>query len=221
MDKTVAVVIKCKDYSESSQLIWLYTRDFGKIKVIAKGSRRGSKKFQTKLDLFDHIDIIVYKHQRRELHKLTECTVIESFSQIRTDLGKLATAIYMAELLDSSTGLEIPDGRIYDLVLDFLNQLGEGRDPVFLQCFFEIKLLQFLGYQPRIDKSDTLSQGTRAIIGRVLESKPVDKLKISPVQLTELQEKMRLIVDSTLEKRLKSLAFLEDVFDETKNRSDG
>lgn len=221
MDKTVAVVIRCMDYRESSQLAWLYTGDFGKIKVIAKGSRSSSKKFRTKLDLFDLADIIIYKHRRRELHTLTECNVRESFSQIRTDLRKLATAIYMAELLDKSTGLEIPDHRIYDLILDALKNLGRGSDPVFLKSFFEIRLMQFLGYQPRIDENDSLSQGTRAIIKRVVEAKPIDKLKISPVQLVELQNKIRLVVDSTLDKRLKSLTFLEDVFNEKRNQSHG
>lgn len=195
MEKTEAIVIRCKDYSETSQLVWLYTRDFGKIKVIAKGSRKRSK-----IDLFNLCDIVFYKG-RGELHTLKECVVSEPFSSIRQDLRKLAVASYMVELLDTSTPLEDPSIEIYSLVADVFRWLGEGKDPEFLRYIFEIKLMQFLGNLP---KMDNVSKG----VMKILESKAIDRLKVSKDQLEELK---RLIVDYSVGKRLKSLDFLEEI----------
>lgn len=204
MEKTAGIVIKCKDYSETSQLVWLFTKDFGKIKVIAKGSRASVKKFKGKLDLFNLCDIVIYRNPKRELHTLSECDVLEYFSKIRLDLNRLATASYFAELLDASVGLEDPSSEVYSLVVDVLKWLAEGKDPIFLRYIFEIKLMQYLGNLPKINN---VSKG----VMRILESKAIDKLKVSPSQLEELRKASSLIIDYLIGKRLKSLDFMEEV----------
>lgn len=204
MEKTVGIVIRCKDYSESSQLVWLYTKDFGKIKVIAKGSRASIKKFKGKLDLFNLCDVVFYRSPRRELHTLSECDVLEPFSKIRLDLNRLAAASYFAELVDTSVGLEDPSREVYSLVIDIFRWLADGKDPVFLRCIFEIRLMHYLGILPRIEN---VSKG----VMRILASKAIDKLKISRVQLDELKNVARLSVDYLVPKRLKSMDFLEEI----------
>lgn len=140
MEKTIGLVIKCKDYSETSQLVWLYTKDFGKIKLIAKGSRKKSK-----IDLFNLCEIEFYK-SRGELHTLGECYVTETFDRIRRDLHRLAVASYMAELVNVFTGLEDPSSEIYFLIVSAFKNLAEGKDP---RRIFEAKLMQYLGNLPQ------------------------------------------------------------------------
>lgn len=169
MESTEGLVIKCKDYRETSQLVWLYTRDFGKIKVIAKGSRKKSK-----IDLFNLCDIVFYKG-RGELHLLKECSILDPFIKIRQDLKRIATASYFAELLDATTALEDPSPQIYSLAIDVFKRLAEGKDPLSLRHFFEVKLMQYLGNLP--------SEGLKGL--------------------------KRLSIDYSIDKRLKSLDFLE------------
>lgn len=146
MEKTIGLVIKCKDYSETSQLVWLYTKDFGKIKLIAKGSRKKSK-----IDLFNLCEIEFYK-SRGELHTLGECYVSETFDRIRRDLHRLAVASYMAELVNVFTGLEDPSSEIYSLIVSVFKQLADGKDSKLIRRIFETKLMQYLGYSCEIDK---------------------------------------------------------------------
>lgn len=211
MDKTIGIVIKCKDYSETSQLVWLYTKDFGKIKLVAKGSRGRSKKLSGKIDLFNVIDVIFYRSHRGDLHTLGECSVIEPYSAIRLDLERLACASYVAELLDASTAVEDPNSEIFSLLLDILKGLADGKDPKFLQCIFEIKLMHYSGHWQGLDNRKDISNGVKAIIKRVEDEKAVDKLKISDAQLDELGRLLRIIIDYSVGKRLKSLSFLEAV----------
>lgn len=139
MEKTTGIVIKCRDYSETSQLVWLYTRDFGKIKVIAKGSRK-----KLRLDLFNLYEVVFYK-SRGELHTLGEYSVLDTFDKIRMDLRRIAIASYIAELVNIFTGLEDPCREIYSLVVSAFKSLAEGKDP---RRPFEVKLMQYLGNPP-------------------------------------------------------------------------
>lgn len=204
MEKTKGIVIKCKDYSETSQLVWLFTRDFGKIKIIAKGSRTSIKKFKGKLDLFNLCEIVFYKSARSELHTVSECEVIEPFSKIRQDLHRLAVASYISELLEVSAALEDPSKEIYSLAEDVFKWLNEGKNPNFIRFYFEIKLSHFSGNLPKLDN---ITKG----VAKILESKSVDKLRASPKQLEELRDLSRLVIDYSVDKRLKSLEFLEEV----------
>lgn len=211
MEKTLGFVIKCKDYSESSQIVWLYTRDFGKIKFITKGSRGKNKKFKGKIDLFTLIEINFRKNPKRELHTLTECDVIEPFSELRNDLGRFATASYMVELLEASSGLEAPAPEIYYLVMDVFNQISKETDLVFWRCVFVIKLTKYSGHFPKMDKLPELSGGTKAIISNIIDSISISNLKVSISQVKELIKIERLIIDYSVHKRLKSLDFLEEI----------
>jgi DNA repair protein RecO (recombination protein O) len=211
MEKTTGIVIKCKDYTETSQLVWIYTRDFGKIKLVAKGSRARTKKFQGKIDLFNVIDVVFYRSIRGDLHTLGECNISETFKAIRTDLNRLALASYMVELLEAVTPLEDPNSEIFCISIQALRWLSEDMDLKFLQSIYEIKVLQHSGSFPNIDARTDISNGIKAIIKMVRVSSCVERLKLSPAQLDELSQLLRIIIDYSLGKRLKSLTFFNSL----------
>lgn len=211
IERTEGIVIKCKDLTETSQLVWLYTKNHGKCKVVAKGSRKRSKRFKSKLDLFSQNEMVFYYHPKNDLHTLSEYEVIDPFTEIRSDISKMAVASYMIELLDSLVGIEDPNLKIYSLVFNSLKWLGETDKLWFLKIIFEIKLLHYSG---EFKVPDDVSKGVYAIIKRVVQSQDVDtlkKLKVSDFQLKELKDVIGLIVDYSVGKRLKSLDFLEEV----------
>ena len=211
IEKTEGIVIKCKDLTETSQLVWFYTMDFGKLKAVAKGSRARTKKFKSKFDLFNQNEILFYHSPKRELHTLSESDIIEPFTEIRSDISKMAVASYMVELLDNLVGLEDPDRRIYCLVVSIFKWLQEKDEINFMRLVFEIKLLQYSGVLP---EPEGINKGVSAIFGKVVRTNDIGllkKLKISKSQLHELRNAVGLIVDYTVGKRLKSLDFLEEV----------
>lgn len=211
IEKTEGIVIKCKDLTETSQLVWFYTVDFGKLKAVAKGSRARTKKFKSKFDLFNQNEILFYHNPKRELHTLSESDIIEPFTEIRSDISKMAVASYMVELLDNLVGLEDPNREIYSLLLGVFKWMQEKNEIDFIKLVFEVKLLQYSGVLP---EPEGINKGVRAIFDKVVRTNGIGslkKLKISKSQMHELQTAIRLIVDYTVGKRLKSLDFLEEV----------
>ncbi|MGL4465069.1 MAG: DNA repair protein RecO, partial [Planctomycetia bacterium] len=102
-ERTEALVIRGVDFSETSRVLTLFTRDFGKLSVIAKGGRRLRGPFEVSLDLLSLCSISVIRKSSGGLDVLTEALLRERFTGLRDDLQKLYAAYFLAELLDATT----------------------------------------------------------------------------------------------------------------------
>src|SRR5215831_14895092 len=98
-EKAQALVLRTTDWSESSRIATLWTREFGKVRVLAKGGRRLKSAFENALDLLTLCSIVLIRKSSGSLDLLTEARVVRRFRQLRDDLPALYSAYYVAELL--------------------------------------------------------------------------------------------------------------------------
>lgn len=107
--KTDAITLGRTDYSDSSQIIIFYTRDYGKINTIAKGFKRSSGKYNSKaIDLLTHYRILFIKKEHSTLHTLTDAVLQNNYPAFRHDLDKYFRASCMAELVNEFTEKKRP-----------------------------------------------------------------------------------------------------------------
>src|SRR4051812_49882730 len=102
-EKAVALVVRGVDFSETSRIVTLWTREFGKVRVLAKGGRRLKSNFESALDLLTLCSIVLLRKSSSGLDLLTEAQVGERFPRLRADLAALYAAYYVAELLSDWT----------------------------------------------------------------------------------------------------------------------
>ncbi len=139
------------DYSNSSQIITFYTRNHGKMHVLAKGFKRASGKQSSKaIDLLTHYQIIFIKKEHTSLHTLTDAFVQDSYPLFRSDLGVYYKASCMAELVKEFTEENDPSEQLFGLFLDSLMGLSTGTVAALRLLAFEIKMLNVLGYMPEL-----------------------------------------------------------------------
>lgn len=168
-EKAQAIVLQTTDWSETSRIATLWTREFGKIRALAKGGRRLRSNFESALDLLTVCSIVFLRKSSGGLDLLTEAQVVQRFPRLRTDLTALYAAYYVAELLSSWTEEYDPHPRLYDVALETLQSLGdppprhlsprEGRkketadSPVtgLRVARFELVLLHELGHSPALE----------------------------------------------------------------------
>jgi DNA repair protein RecO (recombination protein O) len=147
-EKARALVLRTTDWSETSRIATLWTREFGKIRALAKGGRRLRSNFENALDLLNVCDI-VFLRKSGGLDLLTEAQISQRFPRLRTDLQALYAAYYIAELLADATEDYDAHPGLFDEALATLSELGAPEIPTGLRLLrFEMVLLRELGYRP-------------------------------------------------------------------------
>jgi DNA repair protein RecO (recombination protein O) len=146
-------VLRTTDWSESSRIATLWTRECGKVRVLAKGGRRLQSNFENALDLLTHCSIVFLRKSSGSLDLLTEAQVVRRFPRLRTDLAALYAAYYLAELLADWTEDYDPHPLLFDAAVTTLAALGapEGPEVGPRVMRFEMVFLRELGYRPALD----------------------------------------------------------------------
>jgi DNA repair protein RecO (recombination protein O) len=156
---TNAIVIRSLDYGESDKILTFFTKDFGKIKGIAKGARRSKKRFQNALDLFSHLRLIFFDREGMGLVRAEGCDILNSFPKIREGLKKIFYGNYFLELVNEMAGEREANREAFDLLLSFLSILDEMEAKEERLRVFEIRMLSLFGYQPNMRRCDLCKEG--------------------------------------------------------------
>ena len=151
--KTEGIVTKTTKYSETSLIVTVITKDFGKIPAIANNVRSSKSHMLMGLQLFSFSEIVVYESRSKTgLYKLNEVSVIESFGSIRADLEKLAYASYFAEVANGAVTEDNPDEEILRLLLNTLFALDRGLCSMSkIKTVFEWRIATASGYEPDVE----------------------------------------------------------------------
>ncbi len=148
-EKAQALVLRTTDWSETSRIATLWTREFGKVRVLAKGGRRLKSAFENALDLLTVCSIVFLRKSPGSLDLLTEAQVVRRFVRLRQELAALYAGYYIAELLDAMTQEYDPHPALFEEALATLEELGQAppAPPAGLRLArFEVALLRELGY---------------------------------------------------------------------------
>lgn len=151
-ERALALVVRGTDWSETSRITTLFTREFGKVRALAKGGRRLKSSFEIAFDLLTVCHIVFLRSASQGLDLLTEARVEERFPVLRQNLRALYTGYYIAELLADGSQDYDPHPALFDAAIATLRSLGEGdANPHALATAFELVWLRELGYRPRLD----------------------------------------------------------------------
>lgn len=149
IQETEAVLIRSYPLSESSVIGVFYTRDFGKVRAVARGIRSTKSKFRGQLDLLNRGHLIYTEKANRELQIVRDFDLIDNFEQIKTDFDRFSYACYFAELIDAieSDGGENPE--IFSLLMKTFCYFRMVGDLQLFARMFELHLLEITGYSPQ------------------------------------------------------------------------
>jgi DNA repair protein RecO (recombination protein O) len=150
-EKAQALVLRTTDWSESSRIATLWTREFGKVRALAKGGRRLKSSFENALDLLTVCSIVFLRKSSDSLDLLTEAQVVRRFPRLSHDLAALYGGYYVAELLGELTQEYDPHPALFDEAIVALDELGSEKATVGPRVArFELVLLRELGYLPTL-----------------------------------------------------------------------
>lgn len=146
---TAAIVLRQRKLGEADKILTLYTANLGKIDAVAKGVRK------TKSRMAGHVEPLTHANfqlaQGKTLDIVTQVETIEPFQMLRDDLDKLSRGLYAAELLDKFTEPREAHFDLYRLLLDTLQRIAERAVIDTPVRFYEMALLDALGYRPELE----------------------------------------------------------------------
>ena len=145
--KTKGIVVKRMNYGEADRILTILTVDHGKIKAIAKGSRKILSKLGGSLEPFCLVDFMF--HEGRNFYIVTAAAVISHFEKIHTDIDKTAKAFYIGELLDKFLEEKQNHPEVFELFKKYLQELESADDPILIPVF-SAKILEAVGFKPEV-----------------------------------------------------------------------
>jgi len=151
-EKATGLVVRTTDWSETSRIATIWTRELGKVRVLAKGGRRLKSNFEVALDLLTVCSIVLLRKSSGGLDLLTEARVEERFPGLRRDLRALYAGYYVAELLGDGTQDYDPHPALFEFSLETLRKLSAGGDVAGLTSAYELGWLGELGLRPVLDR---------------------------------------------------------------------
>ena len=150
--RTLALVLRTVEVFETSLVATLFTRELGKVSVLAKGARRLKSPLQGGLDLLGVSDIVMFPKASEALDLLAEAAPVERFASLRRDLAALYAGYYIAELLTDLTDLHDPHPKLFDAARITLRHLGDAELRSRRILRFELACLRELGLMPSLDR---------------------------------------------------------------------
>lgn len=150
--KDEAVVLRRLDFSESSQVLAVFTRAHGQQRVIAKGVKRATRqRASVGIDLLERGDIVFSQRPGGEdrLSPLTEWRQLDNFPHLRADLARYYAGLYAGEAVAMLTEVHDPHVGLFDGLRNYLADLSSG-DPAALLARFLWLLLTEIGLHPEL-----------------------------------------------------------------------
>ncbi|MDF1498590.1 MAG: DNA repair protein RecO [Patescibacteria group bacterium] len=161
--KTEGIIIKRSNFLESSLLLHIYTKNYGKVETVARSARKAKGKLKGHLELFLDTELILA--YGRNIDTITSSLTVESFSNLRNSLEISFGAYYVLELVDKMTIEEHKDERIFYLlknvlffldkmVLDELSLQGVSQDNVANPKLSSLRIVKGLPRSLRLPRND-------------------------------------------------------------------
>ena len=148
---TEAIILRRSEGGEADRLLTIYTPNYGKIAISARGVRKISSKLAGHLELFSYTKMQLAKG--RTFDVVTESRMVLPFRRLREDLDRISWAYYVCELLDKMT----PDGNdnqpLFRLLRDTMIALDTIDDAARREVairFYELHVLILSGYLPHL-----------------------------------------------------------------------
>ncbi len=147
--KTEAIILKSIKFGESSKIITFFTKDFGKISVIAKGSRKLKTKFGSSLEVMSQSSVIIHKKDSRKLQIISESSNIFFFPEIRNNLEKLLIAFSILEIVAKTTHEEEKNEPLFNLISNTLKNLDSSTNETIFTIFilFQFEYAKINGFE--------------------------------------------------------------------------
>ena len=170
---TDGFVLARRNFSEGDRILVLFTKDFGKISVIAKGVRKVTSRKRGGIEIFNKIRFSAVKGKSLDI--LTEVKVIDSYDEVRSSLRKISVAYYFCEVVGRVTRDDEKHEEVFNILQSYFEKLEGSRNLKELRLRFVNQLLIILGFWPEGKEMKDPDKILESVIERKINSSRIGK----------------------------------------------
>jgi DNA repair protein RecO (recombination protein O) len=146
-----AVVLRTFKSGEADRVVVLWTRQYGKVRVLAKGVRKTTSRLGATLETLAYVNVDLVK-TRGEFYIARHVAHKERLSTLRGSYSRISAGYAVVEAIDAIPSDGVPDEAIFDLLTRVLLTLDdESYDPTLVPASFFFRLLALDGSEPVVD----------------------------------------------------------------------
>jgi DNA repair protein RecO (recombination protein O) len=148
LKESEAIILRTFPLGEGDRLVSFLDRQAGKLRGVARGARMPKSRFGSTLELLSYIRIWYFERENRELVRINQCELIESFLDVQKDYRAGVYLALMSEITEAVLGeREAADPQFRLLLLAARAVRANGPSPAVLAYFslWTVRLGGWLG----------------------------------------------------------------------------
>jgi DNA repair protein RecO (recombination protein O) len=157
-----AIVLQSYPLGEADRLVSFLSRTMGRVRGVAAGARRPKSRFGSTLERLSHIRIWFFERETRELVRINQCELIESFLDAFRDY---ASGIVLA-LFSEITEVVLPEREGSDasfrLLLLAAQSVKRTGKPELAMAYFALWTVKLGGWLPPLEVCSRCAKGLGA-----------------------------------------------------------
>jgi len=203
---TEGIILKRINYKDADRILTVYTKDLGKIIVLAKGVRKLTSKKRGDLELFNQTKISLAKG--KTWYIVTQTELVNDFNNIKLNNISTSYGFFIAEIFEKLTNEDEINKRLYAFLLKTYEALNCDNENINIVNAFQLKILNMSGFLNISNFEKILSEKQNKYI-KYLVSKPfdtilkLDKSRLDNNFLKEVNNYLTKYTEDILDKELK------------------
>lgn len=163
---TPAIVLRARPYGESDKIVTFLTEDFGKLTGIAKGALRSRRRFVNSLEPFSLVTLRFEERSHSALAFIAGAELLLGMRQLASSLERISYAAYLVEITDGLVGEREENAAVFRHLRDGLRHLEQIGSSLRFLTYYELQLLQLVGYRPALELCKRCGQARSATLSQ-------------------------------------------------------
>ena len=159
-----AIILRATPLGEADKLVSFFSRTYGRLRGVAPAARKSRRRFGPALEPLTYVRVWFFERENRELIRLEQCEVLESFWEQATDYEKTVAFNHIAELTELLIPEREPHEKNFRLTLTALRAVCHAATHDLALTYFQLWSARLAGWLTQLDRcsqcGETLAEGT-------------------------------------------------------------
>ncbi|HUI73886.1 MAG TPA: DNA repair protein RecO [Candidatus Acidoferrum sp.] len=163
--ETEAIILRTYPLGEADRLVSFLGRSTGRMRGVASGARRLKNRYGSTLELLSHVQMWFVERETRDLVRIQQCDLLESFHKAQSDYGLSTGLAVVSEIVERVLPERESAESMFRLVLLTAREVERRADWTLPLAYFAFWTVKLGGWLPPLDRCASCGSALGALPG--------------------------------------------------------